>query len=341
VPPPSYGGTEIVIDSLARALQAAGHDVFLFTTGDSTAPVERGHHYARALGISEREDDELRHVEAAYRHPAVLGADIVHDHTMLGPGYGTTRVPVPIVTTAHGPFLSEYGRRYASVALRVPIIAISQHQASTAAGHIPVAAVIHHAVDLDAITPSDRHDGYALFLGRMHPDKGVAVACRIARAAGVPLVVAAKMREPLEQQYFDDAVRPLLGDGIEFVGEVAATEKYSLLRGAMALLNPIAWAEPFGMVMIEALACGTPVVGTPVATVPELVTDGRTGIIDTPGELVARLTEAATLDRAACRRDAERRFSLPRLALDHERLYASVLASSETRQRQLSPTGRP
>ncbi len=326
VPAPSYGGIETVVDGLARSLQAAGHDVFLFATGDSTTPVERAHHFARAVGISERHDDEGRHVEAAYRHPAVLGADIVHDHTLLGPSYAADRVTVPVVTTAHGPFLSECGRSYAAVAHRVPIIAISHHQAATAAGHIPVAGVIHHAVDVDAIAPADHHDGYALFLGRMHPDKGVATACRIARAAGVPLVVAAKMREPIEQQYFDDAVRPLLGHGIDFVGEVGAADKYPLLRGAMALLNPIAWAEPFGMVMIEALACGTPVVATPVATVPELVTDGRTGIVDTPSGLVARLADAALLDRGTCRREAERRFSLPRLALEHERLYAGVRA---------------
>ena len=328
IPPLSYGGTESVIDGLARSLQAAGHDVFLFTTGDSTAPVERGHHFARSLGIREHLDDERRHVEAAYRHPAVLGADIVHDHTLAGPAYASTHATVPVVTTAHGPFLSELGGRYAAVARRVPIIAISHHQASTAPGHIPVAEVIHHAIDTDAIEMSDGHAGYALFLGRMHPDKGVAAACRIARAAGVPLVVAAKMNEPLERQYFDDTVRPLLGNGIEFVGEAGAAEKFSLLRGAMALLNPIAWAEPFGMVMIEALACGTPVVATPVASVPELVTDGLTGIIDTPSALAVRLTEATDLERTACRRDAEKRFSLPRLALDHERLYARVVAGS-------------
>jgi len=184
------------------------------------------------------------------------------------------------VTTAHGPFLSECGRHYAAVAGRVPIIAISHHQAATVAGHLPVAAVIHHGLDLDAIRPSRHHRGYVLFLGRLHPDKGAATAARVARAAGVPLVIAAKMREPAERQYFDAEVRPLLGGGIDFVGEVGAADKFPLLRGAMALLNPIAWAEPFGMVMIDALACGTPVVAPPVATVPELVIDGVTGIVD-------------------------------------------------------------
>ena len=326
VPPPAYGGAESVVDGLARGLAAAGHDVFLFATGDSTAPVARAHHFPRALEVIDQGDDaELRHVEAAYRHPQVRAADIVHDHTLLGPAYGAVHAPVPVVTTAHGPLSSTCGRHYAAVAGRVPIIAISHHQAATAAGRLPIAAVIHHGIDVDAITASRHHGGYALFLGRMHPDKGVADAARIARAAGVPLVIAAKMREPIEHQYFDAEVRPLLGSGIEFVGEVGATAKYTLLQGALALLNPIAWAEPFGMVMIEALACGTPVVATPVATVPELVTDGVTGIVGSPVELARRLPDAAALDRRACRADAERRFSLVRLAFDHARFYESVV----------------
>jgi glycosyltransferase involved in cell wall biosynthesis len=331
VPPPSYGGTESVIDGLARGLQAAGHDVFLFATGDSTTPVERAHHVPRALGaLGQYPEPEWPHVEAAYRHPAVRSADVIHDHTLLGPAHGATRTDVPIVTTAHGPFLSECGRHYADVAGRVPIIAISHHQASTAAGHLPVAAVIHHGIDLDAVCASRHHGGYALFLGRMHPDKGVATAARIARAAGVPLVIAAKMREPIEQQYFEGEVRPLLGGDVEFVGEVGASAKLLLLQDALALLNPIAWAEPFGMVMIEALASGTPVVAPPVATVPELVTDGLTGIVAPTAELASRLPAAADLDRRACRREAERRFSLERLAADHVRFYEHVLARQRT-----------
>ena len=327
VPPPAYGGTESVIDGLARGLRAAGHDVFLFATGDSTTPVERGHLYDRALGVVEQgQDAERLHVEAAYRHPGVRSADIVHDHTLVGPAYGAVHAERPIVTTAHGPFRSECSPFYAAAATaRVPVIAISQHQASTAAGLLPVATVIHHGIDVDAIRPSRHHRGYLVFLGRIHPDKGVASAARIARAAGVPLVIAAKMREPLEHQYFDAEVRPLLGCGVEFIGEVDAAMKYALLQHALALLNPIPWDEPFGMVMIEALACGTPVVAPPVASVPELVTDGVTGIIGPTAELVGRLAAAAELDRSASRAEAEARFSLTRLALDHTRFYEQVL----------------
>jgi glycosyltransferase involved in cell wall biosynthesis len=327
VPPPAYGGTESVIDGLARGLQAAGHDVFLFATGDSTTPVQRGHLYAHALDVVEQgQDAERLHVEAAYRHPGVRSADIVHDHTLIGPTLSAVHAGRAVVTTAHGPFRSECGPFYAAAAAgRVPIIAISRHQASTAAGLLPVATVIHHGIDVDAISASRHHRGHLVFLGRVHPDKGVAAAARIARAAGMPLVIAAKMREPLEHEYFDAEVRPLLGWGVEFIGEVDSAMKYRLLRGALALLNPIAWDEPFGMVMIEALACGTPVVAPPVASVPELVTDGVTGIVRPTAELVGRLAAVAELDRAACRAEAESRFSLARLALDHTRFYEQVL----------------
>jgi glycosyltransferase involved in cell wall biosynthesis len=328
VPPPSYGGTESVIDGLCRGLSSSGHEVFLYATGDSTTPVRRGAIFERAVGVAPlRREDELRHVEAAYAFAADHHVDIIHDHTLLGPSHCGGSAAALVVMTAHGPFDGPCGEDYTRAAARVPLIAISHHQASTALP-VPIAAVIHHGIDVDAIELGEGKGGYALFLGRMNADKGVATACRIARAAGVPLVVAAKMQEPEEHEYFDAEVRPLLGGDIEYVGEVGGEEKYALLRDALALLNPIAWAEPFGMVMIEALASGTPVVGTPVATLPELVVDGVTGIVASPGGLVARLADAARLDRSACRLDAERRFSLERMTQDHEAVYCRLLAEA-------------
>jgi glycosyltransferase involved in cell wall biosynthesis len=328
VPPPSYGGIESVIDGLCRGLSTSGHDVFLYATGDSTSPVRRGSMFARAVGVGPlRREDEQRHVEAAYAFAADHDVDIIHDHTLFGPSHCGGSAAALVVMTAHGPFDGPCGEDYARAAARVPLIAISHHQASTASP-LPIAAVIHHGIDVDAIEPGEGKGGYALFLGRMNADKGVATACRIARAAGVPLVVAAKMQDPDEHEYFDAEVRPLLCRDVEYVGEVGGEEKYALLRDAMALLNPIAWAEPFGMVMIEALASGTPVVGTPVATVPELVVDGVTGIVASPGRLVARLADAARLDRTACRLDAERRFSLERMTQDHEGVYSRLLAEA-------------
>jgi glycosyltransferase involved in cell wall biosynthesis len=208
----------------------------------------------------------------------------------------------------------------------VPVVAISHHQAGTA-GAIPIAAVIHHGVDVDAIPAGAGDGGFALFLGRMNPDKGVHTAVEVARRASTPLVIAAKMREPAEREYFEAFVRPLLGEGAAYAGEVDTETKRKLLAEARCLLNPIAWPEPFGMVVVESLAAGTPVVATPLGAIPELVDDGVTGFLRTSlDDLAAAVDEAGTLDRAACRRAAETRFSHRRMAADHVALYERLLA---------------
>ena len=326
VPPPAYGGTEAVLDNLARGLVVAGHDVMLFATGDSACAVPTRWVLPRAVGtVSTGSATELHHVISAYDAVLDWGADVVHDHTLVGPVY-SGRFDVPVVTTNHGPFDGELGHLYRAIGGSVPVIAISAHHAAGAAG-IPVAAVIHHGVDVDAFSHGLGDRGYALFLGRMSPDKGVHVAARVARAAGVPLRIAAKMREPAELAYFEEHVAPLLGGEIEYVGEVGGRDKLDLLAGATCLLNPLAWPEPFGMVMVEALACGTPVVATPCGSVPEIVTDGVTGSVraDEPG-LIEALAGVGALDRSRCRKEAAERFSTERMVADHVALYERVIA---------------
>lgn len=331
VPPVAYGGTEMVIDVLARGLQRAGHDVRLFATGDSTCPVPTKWVLDRATGVgAARPATELRQVINAYQHLEGL-VDVVHDHTLVGPIYSREFSGLPVVTTNHGPFAGELGECYRAISGSVPIIAISRHQASTARD-TTVSAIIHHGVDVHGVRVGDGLGGYALFMGRMSPDKGVHAAIRIAQAADVPLRIAAKMQEPAERAYFDAEVAPLLGDGVEFLGEVGGAAKLALLGGATCLLNPLAWSEPFGMVMIEALACGTPVVATPVGAVPEIVDDGITGFIRAGAtDLCDALRRVSTLDRGACRAAAEERFSADRMVRDHVRVYESVVRSHRRR----------
>jgi glycosyltransferase involved in cell wall biosynthesis len=257
--------------------------------------------------------------------------DVIHDHTVTGPIRSLGRPGPPVVTTNHGPFDGPMSSIYRALGDDVAIVAISHHQASTARG-LPLAAVIHHGLDLDAVPVGRGDGGYALFLGRMCPNKGVHTAAGVAREAGIPLRIAAKIRDDDERGYFASKVEPLLGGGVEFVGEATPDEKWELLRHALCLLNPIAWPEPFGMVMIEALAAGTPVVATPCGAAPEIVDHGITGFLRA-GEkaLVAALLAVDRLDRTECRRVAEARFSGARLTADHLLLYERVLACRAVR----------
>ena len=337
VPPVGYGGTELVLDTLCRGLALAGHDVLLYATGDSTTPVERAWTYSEHVGtVAVSPAAELHHVIDAYEAAARWGADVIHDHTITGPIWADVHARCPVVTTNHGPFNGDLAAVYRRIGAHVPIIAISHHQASTA-GDIPVHAVIHHGVDLADVPPGTGSGGYAAFLGRMCPDKGVDRAIRIARRAGVPLLIAAKMREPAERAYFEEAVEPQLGADVEYIGEVAGHDKHRLLADATCLLNPIAWPEPFGMVMIESLARGTPVVGSPMGAAPEIVDDGRTGYLRTDDDsLVRALLTAPGLDRTACRLAAEHRFSMERMAGDHAAVYAGLAAAAGARDAELT-----
>lgn len=331
VPPPAYGGTESVVDRLARGLDALGHDVVLFTTGDSTCAVERRWVYGQAqthrLGNAMV---GIRHVVAAYETMSEAGVDVVHDNTVIGPLYAWRYPALPVVTTNHGPFDEEFAALYHASDDRVSIVAISHHQASTACG-LHVDAVIHHGIETDAFAAGRGNGGYVAFLGRMAPEKGAREAALVARRAGIPLLLAGKMHEQSEMEYFDSQVRPLLGRDAEYVGEIGHAEKVQLLGNAIALLNPIQWPEPFGLVMIEAMACGTPVLAFPVGAAPEIVDDGRTGFLCSDiDEMTARIDDVPALDRAACRAAVEQRFSTARMCEQYATLFSHVVGRSHS-----------
>lgn len=328
VPPPAYGGTEAVIDAIAVGMAELGHEVWLAATRDSTCQVNRvavGTAPTRPIGDL---GAERNHVARAYTGLMSAQVDVIHDHTLIGPVYGDRATSIPIVTTVHGPFDEAMLARYRNMPADVSIIAISRHQASTARG-VRIDTVIHHGVDHRAISPGPGDGGYLAFLGRMTPSKGVPEAIAVARASGVPLKIAAKMREPAEREFFDSAVAPLLGQDCEYLGELSREDKYALLGAAMALLNPIQWDEPFGMVMIEAMAAGTPVIATPRGASPEIVEDGITGYLrpDIRG-LAEAIPLVTALDRRIVRSRVEERFSRERLALDHVAFFKTVIEGS-------------
>lgn len=334
VPPPAYGGTEVVVDNLARGLRQLGHDVVLFTVGSSTCPVERRHLYGGPVEPLGEGSHEVAHALAAYEELADV--DVIHDHTLLGALVAARAglAHTPVVVTNHGPFTMEAQRIFGRVSGRAHIVAISHAQARTA-GPVPIAAVIHHGIDLDSYRPGPGGGGYLLFIGRMSPDKGVHRAVRVAHLAGLPLAIATKIRERAERAYYENVVRPLLGAEDDPPRERPLTERLGLLRYADALLNPIGWPEPFGLVMAEALAAGVPVLAFPSGAAPEIVDSGRTGFLCSDeidmAHAVARLGQ---IDRTQCRAEAERRFSLERMAADHVRLYQRVLAGAPVNRRR-------
>ncbi len=326
VPPPFYGGTELMVDLQCRGLQAAGHEVVLFTTGDSTCPVPRRWVLDEAEGTRMgMAAPEARHVLHAYAELADDDVDIVHDHTIVGPLYAASMPHLRVVATAHGPFNADLYDFYSYVARRHALVCISHHQRATAPD-VPVAAVIHHGIDAAAFPFGTGKGGYALYLGRMAPDKGAHRAIEACRKAGVPLKLVAKMREPAERAYYEAEVAPLLSEDVTYLGEVPHEEKVRLLADAAVLVNPIRWPEPFGLVMTESLACGTPVVTFPEGAAPEIVEHGRTGFVCADeAELADAILRAPDLDRHACRAAVEGYFSADRMVADHIALYESLL----------------
>lgn len=324
VPPPQYGGTEVVIDHLARGLADAGHSVKLFATADSTCPVEVHSIFPNAVGTTGSVLDELAQVQAAYDELA--DCQLIHDHSLLGPLWAQTQQPVgPVVTTVHGELTPALTTLYRTISKSTAVIAISHHQRSTASC-VPFSAVIHHGIDVDRFPVGRGDGGYVLFLGRMHPSKGVHRAIAIARAAEKRLLIVAKMWEPLELDYFARCVEPMLGPDAMYLGQLGGSEKMNVLAGAEALVNPIRWAEPFGLVMIEALAAGTPVLTFMEGAAPEIVTNGVTGFLcRDEQDMAAKLRQVGQLDRSACRLSAERRFSTQRMVKDHLTLYNRLL----------------
>jgi glycosyltransferase involved in cell wall biosynthesis len=329
VPPPGYGGIELVVSLLADGLVDAGHEVTLFASGDSHTKAELSYVYARApsdlIGTAL---PDLRHSLACYVRAEEF--DVVNDHTgPLGAAVGAA-VDTPVVHTVHGPLDSEAGEIYedlARVGPQVGLISLSLNQRRSRP-NLPWVANCPNAIDL-SLYPAKPHKGdYLLFLGRMSPDKGCHRAIAVAMELELPLKIAGKSRERGERQYFAEFVEPHLGQhGIEYLGEVSHGHKVELLQDARATLFPIEWEEPFGLVMIESMACGTPVIATRYGAVPEVIEHGRGGIVvDHYREMAAALDQADALDPIECRRYVEERFAPERMVAEYLDAYQTALA---------------
>jgi glycosyltransferase involved in cell wall biosynthesis len=323
VPPRLYGGTERVVSWLTEELVSLGHDVTLFASGDSVTNARLVPVCKRALRLDSDCIDPLPHhvlmLEQVFRQARDF--DLIHFHTDYVHFPLTRREQTPCLSTLHGRLdLPDLVPIYENFR-EVPLVSISDRQRQPFPW-VNWQGTVHHGLPRSAFAFDEGKSGYLAFLGRISPEKGVDQAIEIAKRSGRVLKIAAKV-DPADREYFEKVIKPLLDHPlVQFIGEIGSAEKNAFLGNAAALLFPINWPEPFGLVMIEALACGTPVIAHPFGSVPEIVADGTTGFIaldiDSAVDAVERIGE---IDRRNCRKHFEQHFTAERMAQNYLDIY--------------------
>jgi glycosyltransferase involved in cell wall biosynthesis len=333
VPPKGYGGIEWVVALLADGLVDRGHDVTLFATGDSATKAKLDYVFATAPGSKLINDigHDTVHTVHAFRDQDAF--DVFHIHAPWSALAVGASIGRPAVYTLHGSFTDQMRRIYQEVGDRVWYVAISQAQRALMP-ELRYAGVVYNGINLPAYPYREAadKDDYVLFLGRAAPEKGVLRAVRAARAAGIRLVCAVKVADATEQNHWEHEVLPEMPPEATVLGEISIEEKVDLLSRARAVLFPIDWDEPFGLVMTEAMACGTPVIATPRGSVPEVVADGETGFIvpvdDYPEQAALALKRLDEIDANACRARVERLFSTEAMVTGYERAYELAVSGT-------------
>lgn len=343
VPPPAYGGIEAVVHLLCEGLVRRGHDVTLFAAPGSTssarlhAPLEEPHD--REIGQALYEAD---HVGSCFQEVAKAAAegapyDVIHDHCGSVALVTAPFVMTPVVHTVHGPFAGEMVPFYRRHGRKAVIVALSRDQLSRAPMQAHGAHVVPNPIDVGAYPFAEKKDDYVLWIGRMSPEKGAHRAITAARQADVPLVLAGPV-QPGQEKYFGTEVEPHVdGNRVRYLGEIAVDEKGELFARARAMLMPIRWHEPFGMVMTESLACGTPVIAFPEGSAPEIVDDGRTGLLARDeDEMAAAIDRAGAIDPRQCRAAVVERFDVERVVERYEHVYRDAIE----RRARIRPAAR-
>jgi glycosyltransferase involved in cell wall biosynthesis len=327
IPPKQYGGTERVIHWLTEELVALGHDVTLYASGDSTTSARLEPIWPRAL----RHDGAVRDPNAL--HMSMLEQvrqqasdfDFLHFHLDYYPFSLFSRQATPFVTTLHGRLdLAEHQVVFSTFA-NVPVISISDSQRRPVP-HARWVRTVHHGLPERLLTPRQVEPSYLAFLGRISPEKRVDRAIRIAGNSGFPLKIAAKV-DKVDREYFEQEIEPLLSQPhVEYIGEIGDAEKSEFLGGAIGLLSPIEWPEPFGLVQIEAMACGTPVIAFNRGAIPEVIDEGVTGfVVEDETSAIGAVYRLADLSRTAIRKRFEERFTARRMAQDYLGVYRDLM----------------
>jgi glycosyltransferase involved in cell wall biosynthesis len=324
VPPPGYGGLEQVVAGLVDALSGQGHAVTLFGAGGDHGTAAEGFVSTVAEIQYERLGEslpELAHLARVNRLITAADFDVIHDHTTIGPLVAGRRA-VPTVATVHGNPVGEYGDVLSDIDAGVDLVAIS-HAQRRLNTNLPWAGTVHNALDIRGFPrKSVPGRGPVLWLARFSPDKGPDTAIRACRAAGVPLLLAGKCNEPAERRYYEQVVAPMVDEDVTVVLNADRATTLRMLVDARCLIMPIQWDEPFGMVMLEAMATGTPVVALNRGAVPELVRPEVTGlVVERPEELPAALLAVERLDPEDCVAHVEQNFSAERMAHGYADVY--------------------
>jgi glycosyltransferase involved in cell wall biosynthesis len=333
IPPKKYGGTERVIHALTEALVKRGHDVTLFASGDSLTSAKLRSVFPRSLreakirNLYNLNDLTLLNIGIAYQLSGQF--DLIHDHNGLFSLPTANICPVPVVMTIHGPITASNKPLYRAMN-KPAFVAISKSQAQTAPKEMTISGVVHNGLDLEGYPFSAENDGYLLFVGRICMEKGTHYAIDIAQMLNLPLIIAAKL-DQTDVPYFNEYIGPRLSDAgisqqIRWIGEVNEEERNRLMSKALCLLHPATWKEPFGLTLIESLACGTPVVGFNKGSVPEIIKNGLCGyVVEDEEEMVNAVLNIGKIDRKQCRKYAVENFNSNLMADRYEEIYRRLI----------------
>jgi glycosyltransferase involved in cell wall biosynthesis len=332
VPPKTYGGTELVVHLLTETLVGLGHEVTLFASGDSqtqgrlisTVPAS-----LRTQGVQVATYEELSFLEAVFERAEEF--DIIHNHMMPMPLPFARMSQTPVLTTLHGAFKPKALREFIEQYAELPYVSISNYQ-RTGSPHLNYMATVYHGLDLQRFDYDTQgaHKDYLVFLGRFSAEKGPHLAIQIARETGLPLVMAGKV-DLVDREYFLDDIEPCIdGQLVRYIGEVNHAQKVTLLKNAKATLCPVLWPEPFGLVLIESMACGTPVIALRDGSIPEIVESGINGFIcQTVDEMIDAVHRISEINRRRCRLTCEQRFTKERMTLDYQEIYRLLVEQSQ------------
>ncbi len=336
VPPEKYGGVELVVYNLSEGLIRRGHEVYLFATGDSVTsanliPVfpKALRKYALAQSANFRETLKWIGISRTVKKIKELKPDIIHSHLNWRFLYFANLLEIPTVSTLHGPLTDKNRRLVFKEFSNLPYVSISNAQRKPLP-ELNFIRTVYNGIEVEKFDFSKKSGEYLAFLGRTSPEKGIVEAIKIAKKSRLKIKIAAKV-DIVDKPYFNKEVKPLIDQKqVKFLGEVKHEEKVNLLKNAKATLFPINWEEPFGLVMVEAMACGTPVIAFNRGSVPEVVKDKKTGfIVNNIDEAVKAIKNIDQIKREDCRKWVEEKFTVERMVDEYEKVYYKVLEKTK------------